>query len=415
MTHTITRPENFRSPEFLTAHIRHTLAFYHPRALDPNGGFYHFFRDDGTVYDRVTRHLVSSTRMVFNYAMAYRHFGLPAYRDGLLHGLAFLREAHRNPATGGYAWQLRCSEGRREVLDGTNHCYGLAFVLLAYAHAVMAGETAALADLEQTFELMERRFWEPAHGLYADEAAPDWSVTSAYRGQNANMHACEALLAAFEATGHRPYLHRAELLAQNITVRQAALAGGMMWEHYHADWSVDWDYNRNDKTNIFRPWGYQPGHLTEWAKLLLILERHQAHLAGGTDWLLPRARSLFDTALDKAWDAEHGGIHYGFGPDGEICDSDKYFWVQAESIAAAALLAHRTGDETYWRWYDRLWAYSWQHFVDHEHGAWYRILTADNRKYSDEKSPAGKVDYHTMGACYEVLNVLGEPAPNQAR
>jgi mannose/cellobiose epimerase-like protein (N-acyl-D-glucosamine 2-epimerase family) len=44
--------------------------------------------------------------------------------------------------------------------------------------------------------------------------------------------------------------------------------------------------------------------------------------------------------------------------------------------------------------------------VDHEFGAWYRILTRDNRKYSDEKSPAGKTDYHTMGACYEVLNVL---------
>ena len=35
------------------------------------------------------------------------------------------------------------------------------------------------------------------------------------------------------------------------------------------------------------------------------------------------------------------------------------------------------------------------------------ILARDNRKYSDEKSPAGKTDYHTMGACYEVLNVIG--------
>ena len=41
--------------------------------------------------------------------------------------------------------------------------------------------------------------------------------------------------------------------------------------------------------------------------------------------------------------------------------------------------------------------------VDHEHGAWFRILTRDNRKYDDLKSPAGKTDYHTMGACYEVL------------
>ena len=39
-----------------------------------------------------------------------------------------------------------------------------------------------------------------------------------------------------------------------------------------------------------------------------------------------------------------------------VCDDDKYFWVQAESIAAAARLARRTGDARYWDWYDRLWA-----------------------------------------------------------
>ena len=81
--------------------------------------------------------------------------------------------------------------------------------------------------------------------------------------------------------------------------------------------------------------------------------------------------------------------------------------MQAESLAAAALLAKRTGDEKCWQWYQRIWDYSWRHFVDHEHGAWYRILTRDNRKHSDEKSPAGKTDYHTMGACYEVLNTIG--------
>lgn len=67
------------------------------------------------------------------------------------------------------------------------------------------------------------------------------------------MHSCEALIAAFEATGETRYLHRAERLARNITVRQAALATGWIWEHYHADWSVDWNYNRHDSTNMFRP------------------------------------------------------------------------------------------------------------------------------------------------------------------
>ena len=146
--------------------------------------------------------------------------------------------------------------------------------------------------------------------------------------------------------------------------------------------------------------------MTEWAKLLLILERYKAQLSGPADWLLPTAQCFFDTALAKSWDTVHGGIVYGFGPEGEVCDADKYFWVQAESLAAAALLAERTGDASYWAWYERIWAYSWAHFVDHQHGAWYRILSPANAKLSDEKSPAGKTDYHTMGACYEVLNVL---------
>jgi mannose/cellobiose epimerase-like protein (N-acyl-D-glucosamine 2-epimerase family) len=399
---------DFHSRATLLQHIRHTRQFYDPRCTDPSGGFYHFYKDDGTVYDAHTRHLVSSTRFVFNFSMAWRQFQEPADRERVLHGVRFLRDVHRNPATGGYAWQLDWNDGQKRVTDDTNHCYGLAFVLLAYAHAIMAGVAEARAWLDETYDLMEHRFWEPAHGLYADEASGDWSTLFPYRGQNANMHACEAMLAAFDATGDTKFLWRAETLAHNITVRQAALYGNLVWEHYNSDWTVDPDYNRDDKTNIFRPWGYQPGHLTEWAKLLLIMERHKDQMAGPSDWLAPRAKALFDAALSKAWDHQHGGIHYGFGPENEICDADKYFWVQAESLAAAALLGARTEDDAYWTWYERIWAYSWEHFVDHEHGAWYRILGPANEKLTDEKSPAGKVDYHTMGACYEVLTVLAK-------
>ena len=406
----MSEPIDFRSPDFLRGHILHTMSFYEGRSMDASGGFFHFFKDDGEVYDRQTRHLVSSTRFIFNYAMAARRFGNVQWRAAARHGLRFLRDVHRDPATGGYAWLLRWNSGRKEVLDASNHCYGLAFVLLAHAHAAMAGITEARAGISETFNLMEDHFWEPAQALYADEADAGWNV-SPYRGQNANMHACEALLAAFDATLDRRYLDRAEALADSVTRRLAAHAHGLIWEHYkldpRGDWVPDWDYNRHDKSNIFRPWGYQPGHLTEWAKLLLILERSRA-----SHWLLPRARELFSAATDHAWDHKHEGLFYGFAGDEKhrgrfvVCDSDKYFWVQAESLAAAALLAQRTQEGGYWDWYDRLWEYSWQHFVDHRHGAWYRVLTHDNRKYSDEKSPAGKTDYHTMGACYEVLEAL---------
>ena len=399
---------DFFSPDVLSRHVAHTMAFYHPRCVDPSGGFFHYFRDDGSVVDRRARHLVSSTRFVFVFANAWRHFGDPDYQQLVRHGLDFLRCAHRNPESGGYAWQLEWDGGAARITDADNHCYGLAFVLLAYSHALMAGVAEARAWIFETFDLMEERFWEQEHGLYADQASADWSVLDPYRGQNANMHACEALLAAFRATGHLPFLHRAETLARNITQRQAGRAGGMVWEHYTQDWQADWDFNLHDKANLFRPWGYQPGHFTEWSKLLLQLEAHGPQLAESRDWLLPAAQDLYAKALRYAWDQKHGGLHYGFAPDGTVCDADKYFWVQAETLAAAALLGARTGAERYWVDYERLWRYCWEQFVDHEHGAWYRILTADNRKYSNEKSPAGKVDYHTMGACYDILPALAQ-------
>lgn len=392
---------DFRSPEFLRSHIAQTMAFYHPHAIDPAGGFFQYFKDDGTIYERSHRHLVSSTRFVFNYAMAWLEFRQPEYLDAAKHGLRYLREVHRNPANGGYHWTIR--DGKPE--DSSQQAYGVAFVLLAYATALKAGIDEAKDWMDETWDLLEQRYWEAEAGLYRDEADADWQF-SPYRGQNANMHMCEAMIAAYQATRESRYLDRALTLADHMTRRQAAKADGLVWEHYDTQWNIDWEFNKDDPKNLFKPWGFQPGHQTEWAKLLLIMDPLLRERGTGQDWLVPKAKELFDRALKHAWDEANGGICYGFAPDGSVCDGEKYFWVQAESLAAAALLEDRTGDAGYREVYEKIWRYSWQHMIDHTYGAWYRILTQDNRKIDDEKSPAGKTDYHTMGACYEVLALL---------
>lgn len=386
---------NFRSEAFLKEHIKSIHDFYHGRVIDTKGGFYQNFRDDGSHFDAAQRHLVSSARFVFNHALWYELYGDESDKESVAHGVNYLRNRHRNPDTGAYVWLL---EGDNN-LDETNHCYGLAFVMLAYSWAHRAGIPNALQYMDETWHLMETHFWDAEHELYRDEISADWAAVSPYRGQNANMHSCEAMLAAFDVSGEARYLDRASLLAKNICVRQASLSNGLIWEHYDESWQIDWEYNLDDRKNLFRPWGFQPGHQTEWAKLLLILNNFQPQA-----WILPVAEQFFQRSMEAAWDKEHGGICYGFSPEGQVCDGDKYFWVQAESFSAAARLAEATGKDEYWRWYERIWEYSWEHMVDHKYGAWFRILTQDNKKMDDLKSPLGKTDYHTMGACWDVLS-----------
>ncbi len=388
----------FRDKDFLIKHTKSIMHFYHPRCIDKEkGGFFHYFKDDGSVYDSATKHLVSSTRFIYNYSMAYIHFKDDEYLDAVRHGINFLRNSHLNQKTGGYAWILN----GQSMADSSNYCYGLAFVLLAYSTAYKAGISEAKIYIEEVFELMEKYFWRDEFGLYADEISYDWSKVSNYRGQNANMHSCEALIASYEATNEQKYLDRALIISDNICNRQAEQADGLIWEHYSSEWRIDWSFNKDKPDDLFRPWGFQVGHLTEWSKLLLILERYV-----NKDWLLPRAIELFEDAVEMGWDEKNDGLFYGFAPNGDICDRDKYFWVQAESFAAAALLANRTKDAKYWDWYERIWQFSWKHMIDHKYGAWFRILDGKNNKYDDLKSPAGKTDYHTMGACYEVLKVI---------
>ena len=129
MAETPGKPD-FGSEDFLTAHVEDILAFYEPVAFDKDGGFFQHFLDDGTVYDRETRHLVSSTRFIFNYANAFLQTGRAHHRDWAAHGLRYLETHHRTEA-GHFLWQRKGDD----IDDGRAMAYGHSFVILAAAWA----------------------------------------------------------------------------------------------------------------------------------------------------------------------------------------------------------------------------------------------------------------------------------------
>ncbi|MBP1082491.1 mannose/cellobiose epimerase-like protein (N-acyl-D-glucosamine 2-epimerase family) [Bacillus capparidis] len=390
---------NFRDGKFLKEHIMAIVRYYASRCIDTkNGGYINCFLDDGTICDYETKHLVGMSRFIYIFSVAAMISDSPAkYVEAAEHGLTFLEEHQHDKDHGGYYWILK----GQDVYDSTKFAYGHAFVLLAVSTAYQAGIKKAGQLIEDVFDILETYFWRKEDGLYVDEISADWATVSPYRGQNANMHLCEAMMAAFEATGEARYLDRAYQLAHSVIFKLLPQSGSLIWEHYDENRKIDWEYNKDYTKSEFRPYGFIFGHSIEWSKLLQLLEKHKEE-----QWIFPQSERLFRTAADYGSDRRYGGIYYAMSPEGKIIDSDKLYWVMAEAIGASALFAAKTNKIAYRNFYEQIFKYCWRYFVDHKWGAWYQLLSVDNQKNSNIKSPPPKTDYHPITNCITAMKAF---------
>lgn len=388
----------FFSPDWLKAHIFQTIGFYYPQCMDEeNGGYFHCFMDDGAICDTLNKPLVGIARFIHNFSIGTLLGGPPEWKQAAEHGLRFLDRYFRDSVNGGYYWHLK----GRSADDPGKNAYGHAFVLLAVSTAVKAGIAGIRPWIEDIYYVLENGFWDGVHGLYIEERSADWQNVSPYRGQNPNMHLCEAMIAAFEATGCPKYLERARSLAYTVTVRLASQTGGMIWEQYDQNWAPDWAYHEEYAGNEFRLYGFIPGHSIEWSKLLIKLSVYCSE-----SWIIQRAYNLYHGGLAAAEDSAYGGLLFSILPNGRIVDADKRYWVMAEAIGASALLASVSGHLFYLQKYQSLFTYCDHYFIDHKYGGWYNLLNRENQRTSPIKSPPPKADYHPIANCYEALRVF---------
>ena len=373
---------------WLMAQANNLFDYFQTRAVHAGGGFIDLDPYGKPINpENPVRPIHGTARMVHCFAVASL-LGRPGADDIVDHGMRYIWEQHRDQQYGGYVWSLD-NDGPR---DDTKQGYGHAFVLLAASSAKVVGHPLADRMLADITEVLEQRFWEDRHGAIAEEFSRDWVAVPNYRGQNSNMHLTEALMAAFEATGDRSYLDKAERIADLIIRRKAGELGFRVGEHFDSDWQLDRDYQGSE---MFRPSGLTPGHWLEWARLTL-----QLWVLGGKahDWMPVAAAALFRNAIDLGWDKAQGGFFYNLDLDNQPIMRHKLWWPASEAIGAAVFLEDYQPSNFHEEWYRRVWSTIAQRFLDHENGGWYEELSEDMQP--SHKLFAGKADiYHAVQAC----------------
>ncbi|CAB4689441.1 MAG: AGE family epimerase/isomerase [Actinobacteria bacterium] len=318
------------------------------------------------------------------------------------HGVAALLGPWRDERSGGWFTTLR-PDGAPD--DDSKAGYAHAFVVLAGATATAAGHPRGPELLAEAVAVLRERFWEEEHGMVVDAWDRDFATCDAYRGLNANMHAVEALLAAYDVSGDSWALAAATRIGERVA---HDLGPGFSWrlpEHFDEAWVPQPEHHRDRPADPFQPYGVTIGHLLEWSRLLLHLHvastRDRAHrVAADRQGLLGAAAALTGAAIRDGWAADGtDGFVYTTDFDGAPVVRERMHWVIAEAVANAAMRITVGLDDDAERDLERWLGFAEAHHVDLDGGSWWHELDADLRP-SGTVWP-GKPDvYHQLQALW---------------
>lgn len=353
-------------------------------AQRPGGGF-GLLDNYGTMTPDAPIHALQTARMTFTFAIGSL-FGLSGTTEPAADGVNTLQTLLRDHEYGG-----TFSDPTRP--DAAKTAYLACFVALAASAAVRAQIPGADTLLEHAARDLLDHFWSEPDGLIVDEWDRQFQTAAPYRGANANMHAVETFCAVGGALRDADWYARATRIAERFIDGAARDHSWLMPEHFDDTCTPLLEYNYEEPSDEFRPYGVTIGHLFEWSRLLLELDT-----VAPSAWLRPASHALYTTAKRHGWYVDgRPGFVYTIGWDRAPVVRSRPHWATLEAICAAATQWQTTADAEAQTDLEMYSDYAERYLRDRRNGSWHHELDTDNRPIA--RMWHGKPDaYHALGA-----------------
>lgn len=277
--------------------------------------------------------------------------------------------------------------------------YDQMFVLLAASTAKAVKHPQADELFENIDSLIDQYYWDPQFEMMNNSWDLEYKKLDTYRGINANMHAVEALCAAYDITGNAKFQNRAYAICKRTIDKFAKENVWLLPEHYNEKWETLKDFNIDHPADPFRPYGVTIGHLFEWSRLILQLEIQMKGSDKDLSWIRGGAVSLYEAAKKYGWRVDGcEGFVYTIDWEKKPVVRSRMHWVGAEAVMSAYTLWTITGETGYLKDYDSWWGYIDTNVIDKVAGSWFHELDPDQKVVED--TWPGKPDvYHALNAC----------------
>jgi N-acylglucosamine 2-epimerase len=373
--------------------LNNILPFWEQNSIDwEQGGYFTCLDRSGKVYD-TDKFIWLQNRQVWTFSMLYNRV---EQRSEWLkiagHGASFLAEHGRDPQGNWYFSLDRSGQPLTQPYNIFSDC----FAAMAFSqYALATGESWAQEIALQAYQNVLRRKDNPK-GQYNKTYPGTRSLKSlAVPMILANLTLEMAWLLPTEELDRVLDLTVTEVMTDFLDKER-----GLMFENVAPDGS---------HVDCFEGRSINPGHGIEAMWFIMdIANRRQDNAT------IDQAVDVVLNILNFAWDDLYGGIYYFMDADGhppqQLEWNQKLWWVHVETLVALAMGYRLTGREECWDWYQKVHAYTWNHFADPEHGEWFGYLDRQGEVLLDLKGGKWKGCFHVPRAllmCWREFEELG--------
>ncbi|MBW8330373.1 MAG: AGE family epimerase/isomerase [Prolixibacteraceae bacterium] len=126
--------------------------------------------------------------------------------------------------------------------------------------------------------------------------------------------------------------------------------------------------------------------------------------------LIKKAVEITINTLEHSWDKTYGGIYYFMdvkgNPPQQLEWDQKLWWVHVEAIISLLKGYYHTGDIRCWQWFEKLHAYTWEHFPDQKNGEWFGYLNRQGEVLFQAKGGKWKGCFHVPRGLFKGWETL---------
>lgn len=390
----------FPKDELLSELCDNILLYWMDKMVDyEHGGFYGRRNGHDQLEEKAPKGVILNTRILWTFSAAARILRNPDYLDTARRAYEYLIKHFIDKQYGGVYWMVNY---QGTPLHTKKQIYAQAFAIYSFVEYFLAcGDPHALEEAQKLYQLIERHSFDTKLNGYLEAFDRQWSLLDDLRlsekdanekkTMNTHLHVLEAYTNLYRCWKEPDLAHQLKSLI--VTFKEKIVN-----KHWHFDlfFNENWEVQSHEISF---------GHDIEGSWLL-----YEAAEVLGDATLIEEVREIAvrmaDVSIREGLDAD-GGILNEANRHGQLTDTDKHWWPQAEALVGYVNAWQLTGDQRYLEKAKNVWSFIKQHLVDVSHGEWFwRVNRTGAVNYDEDKAGPWKCPYHNGRAMLELIQRL---------